>query len=85
MTAARQQHLRGSAQHAPDELLKTGRGRWVEVSHAQVDVELTDAADLWAQLDRFSQTDKWGLVVATKQDLGMRIIHHQHNRIDTGV
>jgi hypothetical protein len=47
------------------------------VSHAPVDVEFTDAADLRTQLDRFSQTDKWGLVVATKQDLGMRTILHQ--------
>ena len=68
--------------------VKNGRGRWVEVSHAPVDVEFTDAADLRAQLDRFSQTDKWGLVVATKQDLGMRTILHQHNMnldFETGV
>jgi hypothetical protein len=60
--------------------VKNGRGRWVEVSHAPVDVMFTDCAHLRAQIHSFSPPERWNLLVATKQDLGLRTILQQYNR-----
>lgn len=53
------------------------QGRWVEASHAPVELQFTDAADLRVQLGKFLQTEKWGLVVAAKQDLAMLATLHE--------
>jgi hypothetical protein len=59
------------------------QGGWVKVSHAPVALPRTDAADLRLLLDQFCPTDKWERVVATKQDLGIRVIlHERHGHID---
>jgi hypothetical protein len=58
---------------------KNRQGRWVEVSHAPVELPFPDAAALRGQLEQFSRTENWGLVVAAKPDLAMRIVLYQRS------
>ena len=58
---------------------KNRQGRWVEVSHAPVELPFPDAAALRGQLEQFSRTENWGLVVAAKPDLAMHIVLYQRS------
>ena len=58
---------------------KNRQGHWVEVSHTPVEVPFPDATDLRSQLEQFSRTDNWGLVVIAKPDLAMHIVLYQNS------
>ena len=60
-----------------------GRGRWVEVHHAPVEVAFADAAGLRAELAQFSRPAGWSRVLAQRADLGLgAVLHERHAALD---